>query len=84
MLFALSEEEGVKLNRQEHLEWCKKRALEYVDNNDLTNAYGSMALDLNKHPETEMHPGIVTGLGLLQFGQLDTQEKMRKFIEGFN
>ena len=72
------------MNRQDHLEWCKKRALEYVDNNDLTNALGSMASDLRKHPETEMHLGIVTGLGLLQFGQLDTQEKMRKFIEGFN
>lgn len=72
------------MDRQEHLEWCKQRALEYVDNNDLTNAYASMASDLQKHPETEMHAGISLGMGLLMMKQLDTQEKMRKFIEGFN
>lgn len=72
------------MTRQEHLEWCKKRALEYVDNNDLTHAYASMASDLRKHPETEMHAGIELGMGLLVAKQLDTQEEMRKFIEGFN
>lgn len=72
------------MNRNEHLEWCKARALEYLDNNDLNNAYGSMASDLNKHPETENHSGIQLGMGLLMGGHLDTREKMQKFIEGFN
>lgn len=72
------------MNRQAHLEWCKKRALEYVDNNDLAQAYSSMASDLHKHPETEKHAGIELGMGLVMMGQLNTQEKMRKFIEGFN
>jgi len=39
--------------RQEHLEWCKKRALEYIDINDLQQAFASMVSDLNKHPETK-------------------------------
>jgi hypothetical protein len=72
------------MNRQEHLEWCKRRALEYVDRGELTDAFASMASDLNKHPETEKHPGIVVGMGLLMTKQLDTEDKMRKFIEGFN
>ncbi len=70
--------------RQEHLQWCKDRALEYVEAEDLTNAYASMASDLGKHKETEMHSGIALGMGLLMAGHLDTAEKMIKFIEGFN
>jgi len=72
------------MKRQEHLEWCKKRALEYVDNGDLNNAFASMSSDLNKHPETEKHSGIELGMMLLMGGHLSTPEKMRKFIEGFN
>lgn len=72
------------MTREEHLSWCKKRALEYVDSGDLANAYASMASDLNKHPETERHSAITIGMALLMNGHLDTAEKMRKFIEGFN
>jgi hypothetical protein len=39
-------------SRKEHLEWCERRALEYVEMGDLKNAYASMASDLRKHPET--------------------------------
>ncbi len=45
------------MTRSEHLQWCKDRALEYVNNGDLTTAYASMASNLNKHKETEMHGG---------------------------
>ncbi|MEE9571527.1 MAG: hypothetical protein V3W20_00595 [Candidatus Neomarinimicrobiota bacterium] len=72
------------MNRSEHVEWCKKRALEYLDNGDLANAYASMVSDLRKHPETEGHAGIQLGVGMLFGGHLGTPEKMRKFIEGFN
>ena len=37
-----------KPTRAEHLAWCKKRALEYVDAGDLLQAYTSMASDLGK------------------------------------
>jgi len=74
----------METTRQEHLEWCKKRALEYVDSGDLADAYASMASDLNKHPETENHAAIQLGMMLLMGGHLSTIDKMRKFIEGFN
>ena len=74
----------MEMTRTEHLQWCKDRALEYVNNDDLKNAYASMASDLRKHKETESHAGIVMGMGLLMAGHLDTAEKMRHFIEGFN
>ncbi len=72
------------MTRQEHVEWCKKRALEYVDHEDLNNAFASMASDLRKHPETESHPAIQLGMMMLIGGHLSTPNEMRKFIEGFN
>ena len=72
------------MTRQEHLQWCKNRALEYVDAGDLTNALASMGSDLNKHPETRNHAGIQLGMMLMIGGQLSTADDVRKFIEGFN
>lgn len=72
------------MTRTEHLEWCKKRALEYVDNGDIPQAYASMASDMNKHPETANHSAIQLGMQLMMTGNLSTDNQMRKFIEGFN
>ena len=70
--------------RAEHLAWCKKRALAYVDAGDLPQAFASMASDLTKHQETENHSGSQLGMMMLLAGHLNTADKMRKFIEGFN
>ena len=72
------------MNRQEHLEWCKKRALEYVNDGDLVNAFGSMVSDLTKHPETLNHPALQMGIALRANGNLNTENEMRDFIDGFN
>lgn len=72
------------MTREEHVAWCKIRALEYVDAGELVNAFASMGSDLDKHPETKGHPGIKIGMGLLMLGDLNTAEKMRIFIEGFH
>ncbi len=72
------------MNRQEHLEWCKKRALEYVDMGDLTQALVSMLSDLRKHPETENHPAMKMGAAMMFENLLATPTEMRKFINGFN
>lgn len=72
------------MTRSEHLQWCKDRALEYVDAGDLQQAFASMGSDLNKHPETAGHIGIQLGVGLMMIGDLNTSDKMRKFINGFN
>lgn len=72
------------MNRQEHLEWCKKRALEYADEGDTQNAWMSMASDLGKHEGTKDHIGIQFGTMLFLTGNLSTSTEMRKFIEGFN
>ncbi len=70
--------------RFEHMVWCKKRALEYVEHNDLNQALTSMISDLGKHPETANHFAIELGMMMLMAGHLGTQEEMRDFIDGFN
>jgi len=51
--------------RQAYLDWCKQRALEYVEANDPVQAFASMASDLRKHPGIES----VLSADLLQRGQ---------------
>lgn len=72
------------MSRQEHLDWCKKRAHEYLDRGDVENAVASMMSDLNKHPETAMKDGGTLGmLGLMAAASGDVHEAKR-FIDGFN
>jgi len=72
------------MDRQEHLEWCKKRALEYVDMGDCNQAYASMLSDMRKHKETENHIALELGVMMLMGGRLSSSEEMRNFILGFN
>jgi hypothetical protein len=72
------------MDRAEHLAWCKQRALEYVDQGDLQNAFASMASDMSKHPETENSNVQVLGMMLMMSGHLETRDQMRRWIEGFN
>lgn len=70
--------------RAEHLDWCKQRALEYLETGDTTNALASMLSDLNKHPETQDHAGAQLTAMLMFGGFLSTPDEVRKHIEGFN
>lgn len=70
--------------REEHMQWCKDRALEYVNIGDLRQGFMSMTSDLRKHPETENHSAIELGFMLLMSNNLNTEAAMRDFIEGFN
>jgi hypothetical protein len=72
------------MTREEHLQWAKDRANEYVDAGDLQGAYASMTSDLNKHPETEGHQAIMLGLMLMAGGHLSSKREMKNFIDGFN
>jgi hypothetical protein len=69
-------------DRNEHLAWCKKRALEYLDAGDLNNAVTSMLSDLSKHPELR---GIGSKMGMIGiFAVKEGPRAVRRFIEGFN
>ena len=72
--------------REKHLAWCKERALQYLEEGDIdiNSAWASMVSDMEKNPLTKDHPLIDLGTTLFLAGQLDSTEKMRKFIEDFN
>ncbi len=72
------------MNRKEHIEWCKERALEYLDRNseyyDLFNAKTSMLADLRKHDETKDMVEIAFKMSMFA----TTHDEVERFIEGFN
>jgi len=72
----------IKMDRLEHLNWCKERAREYLDRGDPSNAISSMLSDMAKHPETAITDE--ESLESIGFYSIGTMEEARKFIEGFN
>ena len=70
--------------RSEHLKWCKQRANDYVEQNDLKNAFTSMQSDMSKHPQTANHSALELGTMLLISGNLSSQHQMMEWINGFN
>jgi hypothetical protein len=71
----------------EHLEWCKKRAHEYVDRGDLANAVASMGSDITKHPEGPKKDSptiaVLVLVALLDVTNGDTQA-VRRWIDGWH
>lgn len=74
----------MNISRAEHLAWCKQRALECLNRSGVSDALASMGSDLDKHTETEKHPGIQIGVMMLMAGQLTHPQEMKRFIEGFH
>lgn len=70
--------------RSEHLQWCKDRAMPYIENGDVKGAFASFVSDMRKHPDTTEHMAIGLGLALMASGGLSTPKQMKEFINGFN
>lgn len=73
------------MTRDEHLKWCKDRAMEYVRRGELLEGVTSMMSDMDKNPETKLGPatsalGIVAAMSATR-GDRDFVER---FILGFN
>jgi hypothetical protein len=70
------------MERAEHIAWCKQRALEYLDQGDVTNAIASMCSDLAQRPDTTA-PVPMLQVGLLYAIDEDC-DAARRWINGFN
>ena len=71
------------MSRAEHLAWCKRRALEYVELGDLSSAVASMGSDLRKHPEMDYSATrMLTLIGMMEIQ--NGPVAVRRWIEGFN
>jgi hypothetical protein len=68
--------------RDEHLAWCKKRALEYLDRGEIVNAIASMGSDLTKHEELK-NIGLNMGPMGLFYAMNGDFDGARRWIEGF-
>jgi hypothetical protein len=75
------------MNRAEHLQWCKDRAMEYLDAGDYEGALASMMSDLSKHEGTAFKSGGTAGL-LMMAGGIEARNRnysgVKRWIEGFN
>jgi len=69
-------------SREEHLQWCKDRALEYWRAGDLVSATASMASDLDKHPETKNDNPYLVALAMSYVINED-YAGVKRWIEGF-
>ena len=72
------------MTRDEHMDWCKSRALEYLNHGDIKSAVGSMLSDMNKHPQTWLEPGSILNLLGMQAIMSNDAVAAWRFIEGFN
>lgn len=70
------------MSRDEHLQWCKDRAIEYLP--DTQQAFASFMSDMRKHEETENHSALILMGKMFFAGHLGSAFAMKKFIEGFN
>jgi len=71
------------MTREEHLQWCKDRALEYANSGDLQQAVASMISDLRKHEGTSNCLEFAQPLGMLVLLD-DNVVSVKEFIHGFN
>ncbi len=73
------------MTRQEHLDWCKTRAIEEMDySGKPSDAVVSMMSDLRKHPDTSSETLQSLCTMMLMGGQIKTRQDAVKFINGFH
>lgn len=72
------------MNRQQHLDWSKKRAIDILESGDTHGAFASFLSDMQKHEELKNHMAIDMGIGLMMAGNLTTKQEMKNHIEGYN
>lgn len=70
--------------REEHLAWCKERALAYIDRGQINEGLTSMMSDMSKHPETAWPEGDILTVQLMMIGALSTISEARKHVLGYN
>ncbi len=72
------------MDRNEHLQWCRDRAIKHVNAGDINQAFASFSSDMSKHSKTAGHPALELGTMLLFGGHLGTVAEMKQWILGFN
>lgn len=71
------------MNRREHMDWCKERAMQYCKAGDYSNAISSMLSDLGKHIGTTSSVRVATVMAMTILMNPD-RASVEGFIQGFN
>jgi len=72
------------MTRDEHLAWCKTRALQILDSGDMVEAMASMLSDLGKWEKPLYDRETLNLLSMDAMMFRKTHDQMRNWIEGFN
>ena len=72
------------MNREEHINWTKNRAVALAQKGDFNQAFNSIVSDLDKNAETRNHPLILQGRMLKQLGELNNLSSILDFINSIN
>ena len=67
--------------KAQHLAWCRRRALKYLDAGDIATAIETMNRDLTGHQETK--PSVFLVLLAMKIVRDDDAHGARLWIEGF-
>jgi hypothetical protein len=68
-------------SREEHVEWCKARAMEYYNEGDMQSAVTSMVSDMDKREDTKINSALVMlSMTYLLHGSLSD---IKRWIQGF-
>ena len=67
--------------RAEHVQWCKDRAMEYLDHGDLAGAVTSMTSDMSKRDDCNMSQ-VLLPLGMMYVINHDF-DGVKRWVEGF-
>lgn len=70
--------------RSEHLQFAKDRAMEYIKDNKIDEAWLSFVSDLRAHNELKDHSAISLGMQLYLADAFTTINELEKFINKFN
>ena len=74
------------MTRDEHLKWCKERAIQeydyYTGADKQRNGLTSMMSDISKHPETSSD--VSRMLIMMHMSKPMTRQQFVDFINGFN
>lgn len=76
------------MTKDEHLAWCKERALEFADVGDGPRCTSSMLSDIMKHEETSRSFEVGVRAAVAELGYPDslasaTPAQLRHWVEGF-
>ena len=79
-----NEQEANDRIRQDHIAWCKGKAIELIKAGDAQGALVSFQHNMKTKHQTYVHPALLLIPELILANKLHTATQIQEFIEDFN